>query len=514
MNVVSLNGADRLRRLRQLLGYSQRDLAKELQVTNGAIAHWESGTRPIPGPIVKLLDLYEKSLLVNSESQPSVDQEALKHSNALLQVATKILKIEGLALDDNKKHRLGKLLDSYVTKTYSNCQIRGKLKVILAGQLLKSLAGSRGLSLKAAQIIATLEPGLPTELPAILGDLQFSKNPMSFTQIQKILSAAYTTPVNKIFKKICPQPLAVTSLAQLYRANLETGEEVVLKIQHHQIREYLEQRSGTKSFLNCLASILGKDSPTKCAVIYTQVLHEIDYEREVRHQELYRNIFAHEPRIVVPKIHRELCRKNIIVSAYEPGISFSEFCARGNSQEKSQAGLTIAFFHAFALLRHGLQHGDAHPCNLLFRGDQVVFFDFGRIFEISADDLASEATIYSSILHKNKQRVFEEYKKRDIIVSPESFDFEEYWHLLLRNQEHHLANTFKFTTSHMRALDTEIQSFKDRHKIKLSSNFLRAGLINPNLLSLFAELEVKGPWRTQLLSILDAQIDSPKVLAA
>jgi len=49
----------RVKRLRNALGLSQREFAKELRVSASAVAHWESGEREISGPVSKLLELYE-----------------------------------------------------------------------------------------------------------------------------------------------------------------------------------------------------------------------------------------------------------------------------------------------------------------------------------------------------------------------------------------------------------------------------------------------------------------------
>ena len=55
--------ANRIKKLRRDKNWSQRDLAKEFGVSPGAVAHWETGERELSGPIRKLLDIYEKSLL-------------------------------------------------------------------------------------------------------------------------------------------------------------------------------------------------------------------------------------------------------------------------------------------------------------------------------------------------------------------------------------------------------------------------------------------------------------------
>ncbi len=51
--------SQRLKKFRENLGFSQRDLAQEFRCAAGAICQWETGERTIPGPVLKLLDIYE-----------------------------------------------------------------------------------------------------------------------------------------------------------------------------------------------------------------------------------------------------------------------------------------------------------------------------------------------------------------------------------------------------------------------------------------------------------------------
>lgn len=50
---------ERLKQLREQMGLNIRELAEEFQVTSGAITKWETGANPIPGPVLKLIELYE-----------------------------------------------------------------------------------------------------------------------------------------------------------------------------------------------------------------------------------------------------------------------------------------------------------------------------------------------------------------------------------------------------------------------------------------------------------------------
>ncbi len=52
----------RLKVLREKLHMTQKELADEFYVSAGAINHWESGKRTIPGPAQKLIELYEQIL--------------------------------------------------------------------------------------------------------------------------------------------------------------------------------------------------------------------------------------------------------------------------------------------------------------------------------------------------------------------------------------------------------------------------------------------------------------------
>lgn len=51
--------AARLTNLREALKLTQREMAEEFQVTHGAIGLWERGERTIPGPVLKLIEIYE-----------------------------------------------------------------------------------------------------------------------------------------------------------------------------------------------------------------------------------------------------------------------------------------------------------------------------------------------------------------------------------------------------------------------------------------------------------------------
>ena len=59
--------ASRLTTLREALNLTQREMADEFRVTHGAIGLWERGERTIPGPVLKLIEMYEEKLQAGSK---------------------------------------------------------------------------------------------------------------------------------------------------------------------------------------------------------------------------------------------------------------------------------------------------------------------------------------------------------------------------------------------------------------------------------------------------------------
>ncbi len=52
----------RLKHLRQQMDMTVRELAQEFNVAHSSISQWENGEHSIPGPVLKLMDIYERNL--------------------------------------------------------------------------------------------------------------------------------------------------------------------------------------------------------------------------------------------------------------------------------------------------------------------------------------------------------------------------------------------------------------------------------------------------------------------
>ena len=52
----------RLKNLRKQMDMTVRELAQEFQVAYSSISQWENGEHSIPGPVLKLIEIYEQRI--------------------------------------------------------------------------------------------------------------------------------------------------------------------------------------------------------------------------------------------------------------------------------------------------------------------------------------------------------------------------------------------------------------------------------------------------------------------
>ena len=91
--------------------------------------------------------------------------------------------------------------------------------------------------IKFGQLLSTRRDFLEPELADELAALQDNVPPFSHSGIEDMVSQALELPVSQVFSTLSPEPLASASIAQVHKATLLSGEEVVVKV----VRPGIEQ---------------------------------------------------------------------------------------------------------------------------------------------------------------------------------------------------------------------------------------------------------------------------------
>lgn len=81
--------AQRLLRLRQKFGLTQRELAQEFKSTPSAIALWETGDRTMSGPVLRLIEIYESGAVKPRQMVARASKESRVQSDKLRQNSDK-----------------------------------------------------------------------------------------------------------------------------------------------------------------------------------------------------------------------------------------------------------------------------------------------------------------------------------------------------------------------------------------------------------------------------------------
>ena len=93
---------------------------------------------------------------------------------------------------------------------------------------------------KLGQVLATRIDLFEPEWIAEFGKLQDSAPAASYAGIRQQLTEDLGAPPEEVFATFDPEPLAAASIAQVHRARLEDGSEVVVKVRRPGIRPIIE----------------------------------------------------------------------------------------------------------------------------------------------------------------------------------------------------------------------------------------------------------------------------------
>ena len=193
-----------------------------------------------------------------------------------------------------------------------------------------------------------------------------------------------------VFAQFDAQPLAAASIAQVHRARLHDGTEVVLKIRRPGIREVIE---ADLRLLDRLAPLAEAEWPALKPYRPRRLVHqfgqslrrELDLAAECRTAERIAANLAGLPYIVVPRVHWSWTSERLNVQDFITGIPGEDLPRL--AREGLDAPL-LARRGAHAVLKmivqDGLFHADPHPGNVFYLPEnRLAFIDFGMAGRIS-----------------------------------------------------------------------------------------------------------------------------------
>ena len=250
-----------------------------------------------------------------------------------------------------------------------------------AEQMRRLALDLAGAFTKAAQIAGARADILPAPFIDRLSQFHDSVPPRPFASLEGILERDLGQPARALFASIESEALAAASLAQVHRARLRDGSDVVVKIQYPEIRRIIPLDLGMLRAVVRLVRLVQRRIDLRSLVTeVTRFLErELDFRREAAATERLGSILSAFPDVRVPRVHRDLCGDRVIVLEYLDGIQVTRTDALVAAGHKlPDVARRIGNLYGAMIFEHGFFHGDPHPGNLLVLSDgRIGLLDFG-----------------------------------------------------------------------------------------------------------------------------------------
>jgi predicted unusual protein kinase regulating ubiquinone biosynthesis (AarF/ABC1/UbiB family) len=482
----------RLRKLREALQLSQRDLASEFRVAHTAVSSWESGTRTIPGPVLKLMEIYEDQAGILIPRPDSTTTAELPGTGISRNIRLS-LAVAGLAA-----RFAGRFLLKWAGANPD--------PVRDSARLVQTLGNLKGLLMKAGQMVGYVHAGGIASLREPFEILQSNANPVRPDLMENVIAEDLGAPPRLLFSSWNPVPLGVGSIGQVHEARLGNGTEIAIKVQYPGIQRSLQSDLKYTRFIDLFGTLLFRKQDRESFVeeLVSQADLECDYVREREHQEKFRRIFESDPAIKIPATLPDFCSRRVLAQEKLTGRSFRSFCEVESQARKNEAGITLFRFAFESLFRHRLLNCDPHPGNFQFKDNTVIFHDFGSVKEFSPAFTADFADLLRALLAQDRKEVAALVVRMGYVPEPARFDFDHHYEMISFLYSPFLAKgDFTFTSAFVEEIWTRvILNNKNRAHSSVPRDWLFVNRLQWGLYSVLAELRARGDWNRLLKSLL------------
>lgn len=266
--------------------------------------------------------------------------------------------------------------------------------------------------IKIGQLFSTRADLFPSEYVEELAKLQDKVPAFSYERIETIVDQELGKKISELFHSFDPIPLAAASLGQVHRAQLHSGEAVVVKVQRPGLHKLFEidlkiLKRITRYFQSHPKWGRGRDwigvYEECCRILW----EEIDYLNEGRNADTFRRNFREYEWVKVPRIYWRYTSPRVLTLEYAPGIKISHYEAleaAGIDRKVIARQGAEAYLHQ--LLNDGFFHADPHPGNLAVSPEgNLIFYDFGMMGRIKTGIREKLMQTLFGIAQKDAERV-------------------------------------------------------------------------------------------------------------
>jgi ubiquinone biosynthesis protein len=262
---------------------------------------------------------------------------------------------------------------------------------------------------KIGQMASSRPELLPAGYPEELAKLQSTVRPFPYDQVAEVIKRELKMSPEEAFKVFDKEPLAAASTAQVHRAVLHTGEEVVVKVQRPNIVPQVQADLGVMHEIAKSLQKRGVVGPSVDAVgtideFGENVMRELDYQNEAYNTRRVAFNMQSIPGVHLAKIYSQQTTSKVMTEEFIRGVKLNkveQIDAAGIDRKQ----LARTFIRAIMkqVLVDGFFHGDPHPGNLMINLDNGViqFLDLGMVGEMELQQRISLGDLLFSMQNRD-----------------------------------------------------------------------------------------------------------------
>lgn len=266
--------------------------------------------------------------------------------------------------------------------------------------------------IKLGQMLSVRPDLIPPQIAQEFSKLQDDVAAEPFEVLEPSLLNDFNKSLSELFLEFDKTPVAAASIAQVYKAKLESGEIVAVKI----LRSNLKQKIATDvDILSNLAQLLEKYIPESKLYDPIGIVKEFDKTirkeqnlmLEGRNIDTFRRYAKDDSTLKIPKVYWDYTSKKVLVTEFINGIKISEIDTMDeigiDRKEVARNGANTLLKQIF---EYGFFHADPHPGNLfVLPGNIIAPIDFGMMGRLDEEMKKDLLNILRGIVEKDAYRI-------------------------------------------------------------------------------------------------------------
>ncbi len=239
--------------------------------------------------------------------------------------------------------------------------------------------------IKLGQIMSLHSDILPRAYCEELMKLSSEVTPMPFEDVEDVINGSYRLPWQDVFASIEETPLGSASIAQVHKAVLLNGENVVVKVERKGIYDKMARDIRLLHRAVKLLPPVGNlrnivDLDMVLDELWTVSQEEMDFLKEAANIEEFSANNSDFRYIYVPKLYREYTTARVLVMEYVDGIAINDKeSLLAEEYDLNEIGTKFVNNYIHQIMDDGFFHADPHPGNVKIRDGKIVWLDMGMM---------------------------------------------------------------------------------------------------------------------------------------